>query len=147
MSRIADYLIKGVTKIAIKYGDETFRFDLARELAIDETNMKEILETHAQYYGFLMTLHRRINAKTKKLKVILEGTRAKRLTKLRNTYSTVKEAEYQLKFDKAYLKALRAFEKSEDDKELLEACIRSMEVRKDLIQTLAANDRAERQRV
>ena len=140
MSRINRYASKSkLMVVEVLWGDELIKFNLYKELRIDENNMDHELKEHASNYAFLSMLHKKLIIKAKWQERETKKIRAIRHIKLRAIKDTVKEAEIALEKDKVYLKAYKKQLEVEDIKETIEVCVKAHEERKDLLQTLAAN--------
>ena len=129
-----------IMNVKIKLENETFTFNLDSELRIVEAKKDKQMLDHPRAYGFLKMLYAKVSAKAKDCTIISKKTKSNRLFKLRQDM-LVKEAELKIDEDKEYLSTLREQHRWENYKEEIGGCISSYEVRKDLLQTLSANER------
>ena len=127
----------------IRYGKESFKFNLAEELKINEDTIQEDLKTSATRYSFLKMLHTKLIIKARDLDQKRKKTRAQRLNKLIDEIGAVKRAEIALEKDKQYRAAYSEWQEMEGQQELIAVCVRSFEQRAELLRTLAANMRQE----
>jgi hypothetical protein len=130
--------------INITYGKENFKFNLYEELQIIETKKDEQIKGHTQAYAFLLMLQNKLQIKAKDLETQRKKTKAKRLMALRNTSESVKVAEINIDSDKKYLQAAYESLGAEEVLGIINACVESYTVKKELLQTLSANIRKER---
>jgi len=136
-----------VMEIKVSYNGEVFEFNVYKELKIDKENMIKQLKNHATSYAFVAMLHKKILIKHKELhkKLSAKKTRMIPIVKKNKGYTSLKEAEaYLVTKDKKVKSMERSVLELEELKDLLEVCVRSFEIRKDLLQTISANIRNER---
>jgi hypothetical protein len=145
MSRLIKYAKEeDIMKVAIKYGEKTFRFNLGEETRIEEGNIQHNMIRHPQAYSFLIMLHKKCLAKMKDAQRTYRRIQARAKERYTAELGAVNRAEMAMLKDKKVIAAQKEYDKAEYDAWVVEACVKSMEVRKDLMQTLAANERTER---
>ncbi len=147
-SKIQKYSSKSkVLDVKIKLGDEVFTFNLHEELAITEDRVQAELLVQASSYAFVGMLH-------KKLLSVIEDRKLTASNKKASSYlwwkGEVNETgrpysdDYcwaQAEVDKEYAKAMEELNEAKEKANILEVCVRAFEERKDLIQTVSANNR------
>lgn len=149
--RLKDYAGKSaIMEIKISYGGEVFKFNLSRELRIDERTINRELQEQPSSYAFLSLLHKKLYRKMKdteqELNKIYARLYSKYLEEGKPEYGRgpTKEAlEQRVTKNKDYQKSLTEYLNAEEDAKVLETCVRAFEQRKDIIQTLSANIRKE----
>lgn len=134
--------------ISISFGDEDFHFNLYEELIVDEDKINKEIREQASGYAFLAMLHKKLIRVAKDKKAEMEKTYAKKYVQYKSTIDpdtnrlypkeTAKEMATK---SKAYNEVILEYNQAEENAGILEACVRSFEQRKDLIQTLSANIR------
>lgn len=132
--------------VDIDFNGQKISFDLGLELEIkaDDPRLNKKLAEIPRNYAFLMMVLKKLTIEYKRLERRTKSIKAKRLRILREECSTVKEAEILIESDEVYNRAFKKQLKVEEYKDIIDAAVRSYEMRKDLIQTLSANERNER---
>jgi len=144
MSKLSKYSAESnIMNVEIEYNGESFKFNLDRELRIKDSNRDNEIRNHARSYAFLCMLNVKLTVVVKELHKELKSTFAKRLTKLRESSNSVKEAELGVYNDKFYVAKQSEVTRAEELKQIIEVSVRAFEERKDLLQTLSANTRRE----
>jgi hypothetical protein len=159
MLRLKKYIknrkIGNVGTVRIKFEGETFIFNLVSEVKITKTTMNSEIMEQPQAYAFLTMLHKKLIAHAKQVEVDLERVYGERYmfhstsTKSRfykdmASYPNATAAKELVKKDALYIEAARNLIKAEEDRDTIEACVKSFEQRAFLLQTLSANNRKER---
>ena len=140
-----------VNEIVIKYGKETFKFNLNEELSINPEKIMKELQEQPSKYGFLLLLRNRL--------LTLKEDKGRELDKLdsrlymkfcnevnpktNRPYSdkNAKEMVYgNKKYNEAKIEHIQSIQNYND----INACVYAFEQRASLIQTIAANLRAEK---
>lgn len=147
-SKIQKYATKSqLLDVKIKLGDEVFTFNLNEELAITEERIQTELLVQASSYAFVGMLYKKLLAVIEDRK--LEATKAKAKCYLwwkgeTNDVGKPYSDDYcwcQADVDKEYVAALEALNEAKEKANVLEVCVKAFEERKDLIQTVSANNR------
>ena len=137
--------------IEINTGTEVIKFNLHKEVKIDEAFISRDLKTQPSYYGFLSMLHKSLLKALMELKV--REKKAFAAAYLKHKQSINKEtnrpnsddvAKQKAELDIRYLKSQRMVINMNYDVNRVEACVRAFEQRSGLLQTLSANIRKER---
>ena len=151
MSKLSKYASRsGLMDIKIQLGEEVFTFNLYEELAITEARINAELLTQPSSYAFVGMLHKKLlrSIDDRKLEATKAWSRAYLWWKNeKNDYDKPYSDDYcraQADIDKEYLDAVAAWNDLKEKASVLEICVRSFEDRKDLIQTISANNRKER---
>ena len=139
-----------LNNITIKIGDEDLKFNLYKELGIDDEQLDSDLISNSRIFGYLSIVYNRLTEKQKLLELEhdqLKGDIYNKLSKDINpttgrAYS--KDAiELQLVKDKTFAKQEIDLIRLKTQVSDIKACIAAFEQRKDLLQTASANRRAE----
>lgn len=130
-------------KYKIIVGDETIRIDLNKELVIDEDNISNEVSDHPRIYAFLSRIHKLLVRDCRRADINRKKIRSKQLDKLKQSTS-VAAAREQVEGDPIYLKAYHTMVDLEYKRDTIESILESFKQRKDLLQTLSANLRSER---
>lgn len=152
MSKIAKYAqTSQLMDIEISVGEEKVKFNLNRELRIkDEASADELMKQPSNY-GFLTMLHKNLIKSLGILKI--EEKKAYASAYIKYKKATNKEtgrpnsddvAKQLAELDPRYLLKQRKVIETQFDVNRVEACVRGFEQRKDMLQTLSANNRKER---
>lgn len=149
MERLNKYAKKSaLMDVSISYGEEEFHFNLFRELVVDEDKINKEIQEQSSAYAFLAMLHKKLIRVTKDKKAEMEKAYAKAYVTNKSTidpdtnrlYPKETAKEMAIK-DKKFQKTIEAYHQAEENSNILDACVKSFEQRKDLIQTLSANIR------
>jgi hypothetical protein len=136
--------------ITIKYGKETFTFNLYQETKIALSSTQEA-KTHPPAYAFLTMLNdnltRKVSDKENEVKRLYSKLYLK--YKERNNAKTQRpnsdDMARELVINNKTFQALEdELEKIRFDKNRIVSCVRAFEARQNLIQTIAANNRKEK---
>lgn len=156
MSKLVKYASKAqLMNVSIGYGDEHFKFNLFLETQIKNEKLNTALEEQPTSYSFLTMLHKKLIRRAKDYKRDADSTWAKRFifykTSTKSPFYKDNHrnpsddmARAYVDKDEEYTKALSELNKAEEDRDVIEACVKAFEQRKDILQTLAANTRNER---
>ena len=152
MSRLNKYARKSdLMKVQIRYGDEIFKFNLYQETRIEENSINKELQNQPSSYSFLIMLHKKLIG----IKSIAEALKDRAYAKAFIGYktkiddstgrATSKEvAKEKAQINKRYTEAEDEYLRANTNCNIIEACVRAFEQRKDILQTLSANQRKER---
>lgn len=139
-----------LNQMVIQVGEEVIKFNLYKELGVDEELINDELSDQPRIYGYLTLIYNRLNAYVKDLEIKVDKAEALALKKYtaKNNPATGRPfskeyAKSKLFLDVKYLKLRKTLTLAEVNKEDIRACIEAFKQRKDLIQTIAANRRAE----
>ena len=138
--------------IFIKYNTEKFKFNLFEEIKIKESQISLELMDQPTKYGFLTLLHTNLIKLhgDKELSVNRAYAKAYVKYKKENNKETGKPNPDELckqmaEIDQDYCKYQDELIQAKFDMNRINACVRSFEQRKDILQTLSANKRKERE--
>lgn len=153
MGRISRYSGKSnLMNILIKYNGEKFQFNLFKETIINEDNITEELKEQPSSYAFLTMLHKSLLKQYAELEILEKKAYAHAYLKHKEANSPVTGrvnsddvAKQKAELDMKYLRAQREVIKSKYEVNILGDCIKAFEQRKDMLQTLSANRRKERE--
>lgn len=139
-----------VNEIKIKYGGETFKFNLNEELSINTNKLNQEIKDQPSYYGFLLLLRNRLLTIKEDLERQKDKVYAHQYLKTCDKINPSTNRPYS---DKAAIqKALASVEYNSISKEYFKArqdfndinsCVTAFEQRSSLIQSLSANLRHE----
>jgi len=134
--------------IKITYGNETFEFNLFEELVVDENRINREIQEQPSSYAFLAMLHKKLFRISKDKKMEMEKAYARAYMKAKSQIDSDTNRLYPKESAKEmatkspnYHLAIRYYHQAEEDWGVIDACVKSFEQRKDLIQTLSANIR------
>ena len=138
--------------IDIQNSGERIRFNLFREIQISTSIISKEIKDQPSYYGFLTMLHKNLlkllgEAKIKEKKAFASAYLKNKagINKETNRPNSDDVAKQKAELDISYLKAQQNLLNIQYDTNRVEACVRSFEQRKDMLQTLSANRRKERE--
>ena len=151
-SKIQKYAAKSqLMDISIKLGEgETFKFNLFEELEITEERVQTELLVQASSYAFVGMLHKRLLTVMEDRKLTASTAKAKSYLWWKgeeNDNGKPYSDDYcwaQAEVDKEYVAAMKEYNEAKEKAGLLEICVTAFEERKDLIQTISANNRKEK---
>lgn len=150
MSKLLNQARKSnLMRVVIQLNGEEIAFNLYTELRIDEDLVMDSLKIHPQQYAFLSILHKNSIKEVSDLEAELDTLKGELYTRYKTQPGIGARAKSKdlaiadLESDKTYLKAITRLNEAKHSKNILETCVKSFEVRKDLIQTLSANMRKE----
>ena len=137
--------------IKISYGDESFDFNLFKELIIDENKIDSEIKDQPSAYAFLSMLHKKLIRKLKdkekeaeKKYWVLFLLHKSQLDETTGKPCSNDVAEGKARKNREYQEKLQAYYDAELDCNVIETCVKSFEQRYSLIQTLSANIRKTR---
>lgn len=131
-------------KVKVLLNGKEIVFDLNVELDIDDTNMDEILRNHTKSYAFLCMVQAKLTRSYKREKNKVDQVKSKEFKKIRDDYRYKKDVDEALK-DNAKIRLMQdKLDELEYYRDTIQSCVRSFEVKKDLLQTLSANERKEK---
>jgi len=129
--------------IKIKLNDKIYSFNLDKELRISENRVSIHLMNQARSYAFVAMLHKKLIIKVRDHQKHI--ARARDLAVSRHTHTMgIMAAKAKSANDPALKKLEDELMHIEEARDTIEVCVRSFEMRKDLIQTLSANIRKEK---
>lgn len=128
--------------ISIVYNGETFSFNLAEELRITEVTTRDAIKNQPTHYALLAMLHKKMINEVDDLQRQADKQYAIAFDKAGQN-NPANKCKYIAEKDVLYQKILKKLLKYRGYKNDLEVCVRAFEQRKDLLQTLSANQRKE----
>lgn len=134
--------------IKVRLGKDTFKIDVSKELKIDYDDLEDGLIKQPLNYGFVCMVFQKCVEMLKLYKLEMEGRYAELYTKYKSKtyngkYLTKEEVESKIKLDTKYKLMLQRFISLEYNKGRVEDLKRSLEQKKDILQTLSATKRKE----
>lgn len=135
--------------VSITYNGEKIKFNLGKEVQIDEDDLEKELQGQPNKYGFLLLLHKKLLtefeiAKTTKKKkwahLYLKAKEEMRNGRPINDDMAKASADSNSKYIELCLRCI----KIKDSADTIFAAVKAFEQRKDLMQTLSSNIRAQR---
>lgn len=149
MKKIKKYAkTSNLMNVSITFGGESFKFNLFEELVVSEDKINEEIQDQASSYAYLAMLHTKLKRVAKDKKVEMEKFYAKKFVMYKTTIDDETNRPYPKDLAKemaiknsAYQETIQEYHQAEENAGVLEACVKSFEQRKDLIQTLSANIR------
>lgn len=149
MKKLIAYRKSPINNIRIRYNGELVSFNLMSELRIDRTSLNEHLKKQPGYYGFCLLLHKKLMAQFERLKHERMGVYGK-LFIYAKEHRTLNSRPYSDETAKSWVESHKKFKevserciKAREDADLMYTCVRSFEQRKDLLQSISSNIRAE----
>lgn len=135
-----------LNNIKIKVGDETFKFNLYEELAINENIINAEIRNQPSIYGFLGMLLTKVNRikddaekeKEKVFAILFSQYKDKFSENTQKTY-TDDAAKAMATKNKKYQEALTKYHQAKQNSSTIYTVVKSFEQRYSLIQTLSAN--------
>lgn len=136
--------------ICIKYGDETIKFNLTEELAINENKITSEITEQPTIYAFIAMLHKKLVRVANDKDKTSERSYAKAFINIKTSVdeSTGRAHSKEVAKEKAlldikYIKADKASSQAKEEADVVGVAVRAFEQRQSLIQTLSANMRKE----
>jgi hypothetical protein len=137
-------------EIAIRYGEEKFRFNLYEELVINENKINQEVKIQPSVFGFLGTLR----VKLKRTMKDREAEKDKEYARLFVLFKSQKDPDTNRLYPKevakekaiktpSYQEKLASYLQAEEEWGIIDVCVNSFEQRSFLLQTLSANLRKE----
>ena len=144
MSKLIEYSSTSpIMDIKIKLNDKVYAFNLDKELRISENRVGAHLMNQARSYAFVAMLHKKLIIKVRDHQKHI--ARVRDLAISRHTDSMgIMAAKAKSANDPKLKKLEDELMHIEEARDTIEVCVRSFEMRKDLIQTLSANIRKEK---
>lgn len=150
MAKLKEYSKSKVNAISITYNGENIKFNLFDEVQISMVSLDRELKNQPSYYGFLLLLHKKLSTRVEELKLERKKLwgelylEAKTSTTQNGRPFTDDMSKAWVECHKEYVLASRKCIRARDEADLLFACVKAFEQRKDLMQTLSSNQRKER---
>lgn len=146
MARLIDFIEESKwMKYKLIVEGEAIKLNLNKELFIDEDDITKQVVDHPRIFAFLSRIHKELVRAAKKADINRKRVRAKRIDQLVNDGESVTKAREKVEYDKIYLKAYSSQLNAEYKRDTLADIIEAFKQRKDLMQTLSANLRTEKQ--
>lgn len=146
MSSLKSYRSLKVNNIKIIFDGQTIKFNLFKELAINEDRLDKEIKNQPSYYGFLLLIQKKLLTKFENLKQDRKRLYAKLYLQAKK--KTTNGRPYNDDMAKAYVEAHPQYVSitknciiAKDEADTIYSCIKAFEQRKDLIQTLSSNNR------
>lgn len=137
--------------INIRYGGEKISFSLIKELRLNENALNDELKHQPSKYGFCLLVHKKLLTEFEKLKLQSNKIYGKLYFQAKEKKSSVTGRLYSDDLAKAwvlkhpqYISSQLACIKAKDDADAIYSCIRALEQRKDLAQSISSNLRNEK---
>lgn len=152
MGKIHDYLNSRVLRLKLTYKGEKIDIDLAKELVINRSEISQALRSQPLSYGFLTGLHAHLKKDERRAELEYKRAYSDRYIRLRKKTNPTTNRPYSDDMCKEManldtkVRLLENEAVSLKSKVLIvESAIRSFEQKKDMLQTLSANSRKERE--
>jgi hypothetical protein len=133
-----------IMNIKVEYNKKVIEFNLDEELRISEDNLNGEVKGHVRSYAFLAMLHKKLsialNEKRQELRR-LSNSKLSELSKKSEIKVTVAKA--QVSGDKSVIFLEREIAQMDELTDYIGVAVNAFSIRKDLLQTLAANTRKE----
>lgn len=149
MKRLYAYRKSPINIIRIKYGKETITFNLFEETRIDPERLDTEIKGMPSKYGFLLLLHKKLLTKFEEAKSYKDKIRgsiylnSKGKTGKNNRLYSDDASKAYTEGHERYIQAKRNCIRIKNDADLIYSCIKAMEMRANLLQTLSSNKRKE----
>jgi hypothetical protein len=151
MSKLEKYAsTSSLMDITIKFGKEIIKFNLYKEVSINDDDISGELIIQPKIYSFLLMAHKQLIKNHAEIELEANKAYNKAYIKYKTLNNPATSRPYPDEYAKAKaennLKYLKLQRQSIDLKYQLnriESCVRSFEQRKDILQTLSANRRKE----
>ena len=132
-----------IMDIKIKLNDKVYAFNLDKELRISENRVGAHLMNQARSYAFVAMLHKKLIIKVRDHQKHIARVRDLAISKHTDSMG-IMAAKAKSANDPQLKKLEDELMHIEEARDTIEVCVRSFEMRKDLIQTLSANIRKEK---
>lgn len=144
MKNLTKYAAKSdIMNFAIEYGGKTYKFNLDEELKISEEGLNTEVKNHARSHAFLLMLHKKLSIKLHEAQKELRRKSDKLFTEFSKTEDKVTVAKAKAAADPKLQIQEQKIAQMEELRDYVGVAVESFRVRKDLLQTLAANTRIE----
>lgn len=144
MSKLIEYSsTSSIMDIKIKLNDKVYSFNLDKELKISESRVGVHLMNQARSYAFVAMLHKKLIIKARDQQREISRAKDSAVSKWAETMQ-ITAAKAKAANDLKVKKLENDLMQIEEARDTIEVCVRSFEMRKDLIQTLSANIRKEK---
>lgn len=148
MKRLSKYYKSDLMNIQIVYGGKTYRFNLHEELKINEAIINSEIKSQPSSFAFISMLHKKLMEQFESLKQ--ERKRTWATLYLRGKDKFIGGRPYSDEMAKAYAEKHPRYKTITDqciavrtNADALYTCVISFIQRKDILQTLSANNRKE----
>ena len=132
-----------IMDIKIKLNDKVYAFNLDKELRISENRVGAHLMNQARSYAFVAMLHKKLIIKVRDHQKHIARVRDLAISNHTDSMG-IMAAKAKSANDPQLKKLEDELMHIEEARDTIEVCVRSFEMRKDLIQTLSANIRKEK---
>lgn len=148
---LADFIKKNkITQVRIRYKKEFIKFNLYDELQINENIISQELTEQPSYYGFLTLLHKKLTRIMEDLEMEKDKTYSRLYLSKKDEVNKSTSRPYPDDSCKAYalqheeyISVYKKYTSAKEDAGIIGGCVKSFEQRKDILQTLSANNRKE----
>lgn len=150
MKKLSNYRKSPIFNIRIRYNGELVQFNLGHELRIDPDIIDDNLKNHSGYYGFCLLLHKKLLARFEEKKHERKATygrlflKAKETKVMNNRPYSDDAAKAWAESHKDFLKVSQECITAREEADILFTCVRGLEQRKDLLQSLSSNIRSQK---
>ena len=132
--------------ITVRYGEETFKFNLFRDLKISIHSIQKEISEQPSNYAFALLLHKKLVTRFMELKEERKSLGARLYMEAKNTLVSGRApsddyCNAKKESNKKYRMLTQACIISKDAADTLFALIKGFEQRKDLLQTISSNNR------
>lgn len=133
-----------IMNIKVEFNKKVYEFNLDEELRISEDNLNTEVKTHVRSYAFIAMLHKKLsialNEQQQDLKRLINSKLTQQMSKGETKITAAKAATTN---DVSVVAKERLIAQMEEVRDYLGVAVSAFSIRKDLLQTLAANTRIE----
>lgn len=147
MAKVLDsYNKSSLLRVKIKFNSEIIKFNLFKELKINDNILDTELLSQAKYYGFILMLFGKLKTQFELIKNDRKSLGSKLYVKYKKEVVNGRPindevAKSKVLINKEYIQLTKDCIKAKDDVDTIYACMKAFEQRKDLLQTLSSNTR------
>lgn len=133
-----------VMDLSFEWNNKTYSFNLDEELRISEENLNTSVKSHVRGYAFILMMHKKVSIRVDEM----DQEKRRLINKLTDKYmqefdNKVTAAKAKAESDNKVVEKQKSINRLAEIRDYLQVCVNSLSVRKDLLQTLAANTRQE----
>lgn len=145
-SKLRKYSKLQVNNIRIVFGEDLIKFNLFTELKINEDKLDDEIKLQPAYYGFLVTVHKKLTTRFESLKQERKRLYSRLYLKAKKKSSGGRPyndemAKAEVEINPQYVRITKNCIQAKDEADTIYAALKGFEQRKDLIQTLSSNNR------
>lgn len=147
--RLSTYKDSDVYLIQVKFGSELVSFNLAMELRVNIDQIDYEMQKQPSHYGFCLLAHKQLLARFETYKMLRKKTYgrlfiAAKSKKVNGRFMSDDVAKCYVESHPKFIDITQKCIRAKGDADKMYSCIKSFEQRKDLLQSIASNRRAEK---